>query len=72
MSGAAKAEVIEKVQVSSLPVSKVLTELGVPRSTYYRWIKPKHPLASRTVRVPWNRLLKWLAFGGRSLPELVT
>ena len=56
MSGAAKAEVIEKVQVSSLPVSKVLTELGVPRSTYYRWIKPKHPLASRTVRVPWNRL----------------
>ncbi len=56
MSGAAKAEVIEKVQASSLPVSKVLTELGVPRSTYYRWIKKKSSLAPVPGRVPWNRL----------------
>jgi transposase InsO family protein len=56
MSSAAKAEVIEKVQSSSSPVSKVLIELGVPRSTYYRWIRQKRSSSSETARVPWNRL----------------
>ena len=56
MNGAAKAEVIEKVQTSSLPVRRVLTELGVPRSTYYRWIKKKQTSIPAPVKVPWNRL----------------
>lgn len=56
MSTAAKAKVIEQVQASSLPVSKTLLELGVPRSTYYRWIKKKPSPTSVSERVPWNRL----------------
>jgi transposase InsO family protein len=56
MSGAQRAEVIEKVQASVLPVKKTLAELGVPRSTYYRWIKQPHSSASAPPRVPWNRL----------------
>jgi transposase InsO family protein len=54
MSGAARAEVIGKVQNSSLPVSRVLRELGVPRSNYYRWIKQQRSPVPE--RVPWNRL----------------
>ena len=56
MSAAAKAEVIEKVQSSSLPASKVLIELGVSRSTYYRWLEDKRSATPVTQRVPWNRL----------------
>ena len=56
MSGAAKTEVIEKVQTSSLPVRRALLQHGVPRSTYYRWIKPKQHSAPAPVKVPWNRL----------------
>jgi transposase len=56
MIGAAKTEVIEKVGASVLPVSKVLSELSVPRSTYYRWIKQKQPPPPVPVRVPWDRL----------------
>lgn len=56
MSRAAKAEVIEKVRASSLPVNKMLIELGVPRSTYYRWIRQKPSPARIPERVPWNRL----------------
>ena len=56
MSGAARAEVTEMVRASSLPVTRVLAELGVPRSTYYRWIKPKQHPAPVPVKVPWNRL----------------
>ena len=38
MSGAEKAEVLAKVASSGLPKGKTLDELGVPRSTYYRWL----------------------------------
>ena len=41
MSGAEKAEVLDKVDSSSLPKRKVLGELEVPRSTYYRWLRRK-------------------------------
>jgi transposase InsO family protein len=34
---AEKMEVIRLVEGSSLPVSRTLRELGVPRSTFYRW-----------------------------------
>ncbi len=54
MSGAERAEVIDRVRTSSLPVSRVLRELGVPRSNYYRWIKQQRSPALG--RVPWNRL----------------
>ena len=41
MSGAEKAEVLLRVASSGLPKRKVLGELGVPRSTYYRWLRRK-------------------------------
>ena len=38
MSAAEKAEVLTKVASSLLPKRKVLRELGIPKSTYYRWL----------------------------------
>ena len=35
MSGAEKAELLDKVASSGLPKRRVLGDLGVPRSTYY-------------------------------------
>ena len=37
MSAAEKAEVLVTVASSPTPKRKVLRELGVARSTYYRW-----------------------------------
>ena len=31
--------VIDKVASSPLPKRQVLSQLGVPKSTYYRWLK---------------------------------
>ena len=55
MSADEKAEVIDKVRSSAIPVKRMLAELGVPRSTYYRWIKQR-PTAPLRERIPWNRL----------------
>ena len=38
MSAAEKAEVLVTVASSPTPKRKVLRELGVARSTYYRWL----------------------------------
>ena len=39
MSAVEKAEALAKVASSGLPKREVLSELGVPRSTYYRWLR---------------------------------
>jgi len=54
MSATKKAAVMEKVQASGAPIRQVLRQLGVPKSTYYRWSTGTTPRPSR--RVPWNRL----------------
>ncbi len=41
MSGPEKAEVLDKVASSPLPKRRVLSELNVPKSTYYRWLRRK-------------------------------
>ena len=41
MSGAEKAEALTKVASSGLPKRRALGELGVPKSTYYRWLRRK-------------------------------
>ena len=41
MSGAEKAEALDKVASSGPPKRRALGELGVPRSTYYRWLRRK-------------------------------
>ena len=57
MSGAEKASILAKVASSALPKRQVLTDLGVPKSTYYRWLRRPRlddwPGGSAT---PWNRL----------------
>ena len=37
MRAVEKAEVLAKVASSPLPKRRVLRELNIPRSTYYRW-----------------------------------
>ena len=37
MSTDEKAQVLEKIEASPGPKRKVMAELGVPKSTYYRW-----------------------------------
>jgi transposase InsO family protein len=54
MSAIKKAEIMEKVQASRAPARQVLRQMGIPKSTYYRWRTPTTPRPSQ--RVPWNRL----------------
>ena len=59
MSTEGKTAILEKVAASSASTFKVLKELGVPKSTYYRWRRTKTRLpASMSRRVPWNRLIE--------------
>jgi transposase InsO family protein len=53
MSPAEKAEIMNHVESQSGRKWKVLVELGVPRSTYYRWRKRPE---KRERRTPWNRI----------------
>ena len=60
MSAAGRAEVLEKVAASPMPARQVLRELGVPKSSYYRW-RARGRSAGRgrgsaRRKVPWNRL----------------
>ena len=63
MSAEEKTEVLARVASSSLPKRKVLGELGVPKSTYYRWLRQKNQqgLEDDTGggKPPWNRLTSW-------------
>ena len=54
MSAIKKTAVMEKVATSRAPKLRVLRELNVPKSTYYRWHTGAAPRSSQ--RVPWNRL----------------
>ncbi len=54
MSAIKKAEIMEKVQASRAPARQVLRQMGIPKSTYYRWRTPTTPRPPQ--RVPWNRL----------------
>ena len=60
MSGAEKAEVLGKVASSDLPKRRVLGDLGVPRSTYYRWLRRKGQQGLEDDvgggNPPWNKL----------------
>ena len=60
MSGAEKAEVLDKVASSGLPKRRVLGGLGVPKSTYYRWLRRKEQQGLEDDvgggNPPWNKL----------------
>ncbi len=63
LSAAEKLEVIRLVEGSELPVKRTLTELGVSRSSFYRWYRQYldegpdglEP-TRRTPRRFWNKL----------------
>ena len=54
MSPSEKADVLAQVEKQSKRKRKVLAELGIPRSTYYRWRQGQYE-ARHKVR-PWNRV----------------
>ena len=78
MSAVEKAEVLTKVASSGLPKGRVLRELGVPRSTYYRWLRRKEQQGLEDDvgggNPPWNRLtsqeVDCVLSAAREMPEL--
>ena len=78
MSAVEKAEALAKVASSGLPKRKVLGELGVPKSTYYRWLRRKDQQGlegdAGGGKPPWNRLASWevdnVLSAAREMPEL--
>ena len=60
MSGKEKAEILALVAGSGLPCSRALVKLGLPRSTYYRWLarQAEGRLDDRKggTKVPWNKV----------------
>ena len=78
MSGAEKAEVLDKVASSGLPKRETLGELGVPRSTYYRWLRRKGQQGLEDDvgggNPPWNKLtsqeIDSVLSAAREMPDL--
>ena len=73
-----KAEVLVKVTSSSMPKRKVLRELGVPRSTYYRWLRRSEQRGldddAGRGKPPWKRMtlreVGHVLSAAREMPEL--
>lgn len=60
MSAAEKREILALVADSGLPRRRALVQLGLPKSTYYRWLKRQTEGRLRDNRggssLPWNKL----------------
>jgi len=57
MSGVEQATILVSVAASPLPKRQVLKNLGVPKSTYYRWLRrPRLDDRPGGGPTPWNRL----------------
>ena len=60
MSSGEKATVLTRVDATPEPKRRALARLGIPKSTYYRWLKrvQEGSLEDRPggSRIPWNRL----------------
>jgi len=60
MSAEQKSEVLTRVEETRWGKRRLLAQLQVPRSTYYRWrareLQGKRHSSSAITRVPWNRL----------------
>ena len=78
MSAVEKTEVLARVASSSVPKRKALGELGVPRSTYYRWLRRREQRGLEDDagggKPPWNRLtsreVDHVLSAAREMPEL--
>lgn len=53
MTEAEREEIIAQVTESALPIRQALSKLGLPKSTYYRWLKLQD---NDKARIPWNKL----------------
>ncbi len=60
MSAQEKSEVLTRVEETRWGKRRLLAQLQVPRSTYYRWrareLQGEQECPTVTTRVPWNRL----------------
>ena len=79
MSASQKTAVLAKVACSQLSKRRVLRDLGVPKSTYYRWLRRQQHQQSLEDRPgastpPWNRLRpqeeRSILEAARQMPEL--
>ncbi len=78
MSAVEKAEVLTEVASSPLPKRKALSELGIPKSTYYRWLRRQDQQGLEDHagggKPPWNRLSireeRSVLAAAREMPEL--
>ena len=78
MSALEKTEVLAKVASSGLPKRKALGALGVPKSTYYRWLRRKDQQGLEDDagggKPSWNRLTSWevdnVLSAAKEMPEL--
>jgi putative transposase len=72
MSPAEKADILEQVECQPRRKQKVLAELGIPRSNYYRWRRIKTESGVR--KRPWNRITpneeRRILAVAREFPEL--
>ncbi|NIS69445.1 MAG: DDE-type integrase/transposase/recombinase [Proteobacteria bacterium] len=76
MSAQEKAEILAMVADSTLPRRRALAEVGLAKSTYYRWLKRKAGAGGGKggSRAPWNKLRPeeeaLVLAEARALPEL--
>ena len=60
MSAQERSNIIIRVEETRWGKRKLLTQLQVPRSTYYRWrareLQGKQDSSTASTRIPWNRL----------------
>ena len=79
MSASHKTAVLARVAWSQLPRRRVLRDLGVPKSTYYRWLRRQQHQQGLEDRPgagtpPWNRLRpqeeRSILEAAREMPEL--
>ena len=60
MSAQERSNVISRVEETWWGKRKLLTQLQVPKSNYYRWraraLQGKQDSSGNSVRIPWNKL----------------
>ena len=60
MSAQERSNIISRVEETRWGKRKLLTQLQVPKSNYYRWwaraLQGKQGSSGNSVRIPWNKL----------------
>jgi len=75
MNAEEKARVLSRVAASLLSKSRALAEMGIPRRTYYNWVRQEQESRNgKSKRVPWNKMKaeeeKLVIAQARASPEL--